>query len=104
MLLLTYDGEVAVGASTCLPLVDATENVRAPLVERGWPVHRFFYLAESVLLPEYRGRGVGKMFFFALRERHARIASTCDFSCFYTIQRPQHHPARPAGAVPLDAF
>jgi GNAT superfamily N-acetyltransferase len=103
MLLIAYDADVAIGASTCLPLADATENVQAPFLSWGWPPRRFFYLAESVLLPKYRGRGVGKTF-FAMREKHARTASDCDFSCFCTIQRPQDHPARPAGAVPLNAF
>lgn len=103
MLLIAYDGDIAVGASTCLPLADATEDVRAPFIARGWSPPRFFYLAESVLLPRYRGHGVGKTF-FALRENHARAVSDCDFSCFCAIQRPRDHPARPAGFVPLDAF
>jgi GNAT superfamily N-acetyltransferase len=103
MLIIAYDGDVAVGASTCLPLTDATVNVRAPFDARGWLLPRFFYLAESVLLPEYRGRGIGKIF-FVLRENHARCVSNCDFTCFCAVQRPQDHPARPADTVPLDTF
>jgi GNAT superfamily N-acetyltransferase len=103
MLLIASDGDIAVGASTCLPLADATGDVRAPFIARGWSPARFFYLAESVLLPRYRGRGLGKTF-FSLRENHARTVSDCDFSCFCAIQRSRDHPARPAGFVPLDTF
>jgi GNAT superfamily N-acetyltransferase len=103
MLLIAYDDNVPVGASTCLPLLDATENVQAPFVSRGLPLAEFFYLAESVLLPKYRQRGIGKAF-FTIRETNARTVSDCNICCFCTIQRPQTHPARPAGAVPLDAF
>jgi hypothetical protein len=39
-----------------------------------------------------------------MREKHARAVSDCDFTCFCAIQRPQDHPARPAGAVSLEAL
>jgi len=102
-LIIAYDGDRPVGASTCLPLEDATANVQAPFLERHWPLERFFYFAESVLLRPYRGHGVGTQF-FALREAHARAVSACDFTCFCTIQRSERHPLQPVDARPLDAF
>ena len=100
---VALDGSEPVGVATCLPLADETENVTAPFHARGLDPARFFYFGESVLLPRYRGRGIGVRFFEA-REEHARAASDCDFACFCAVQRPADHPARPAGAVPLDAF
>src|SRR5690349_21560886 len=70
-LIMALDGETPVGAATCLPVMDATANFQAPFQERRWPADRFFYLAESVLLPAYRGRGIGAAF-FDLREAHIR--------------------------------
>src|SRR5690349_4451071 len=102
-LIVAFDGETPVGASTCLPLIDATANIRAPFLARAWTVERFFYLAESVLLPAYRGHGIGAAF-FVLREAHIRAVSICDFACFCAIERPDDHPRRPAAAAPLDAF
>lgn len=96
-------GERIVGASTCLPLSDETENVVAPFLARGWGTERFFYFGESVLLPELRGQGVG-VAFFAERERHARAVSACDYAVFCAVQRPADHPARPADYQPLDSF
>jgi GNAT superfamily N-acetyltransferase len=100
---VAYDGEQPVGASTCLPLQDATANVQAPFLARGWPVEQYFYLAESVLLPDYRGHGVGSAF-FARREAHVRAVSDCAFACFCTVWRPDDHPARPARAISLEPF
>jgi GNAT superfamily N-acetyltransferase len=101
--IVAFDGETPVGASTCLPLTDETPNVQAPFLAHGWDPARFFYFGESVLLPDYRGQGVGVAFFKA-REAHARAVSDADYACFCAVQRPADHPARPAGAVPLDAF
>jgi len=92
-----------VGASTCLPLTDETENVVAPFLAKGWDPARVFYFGESVLLPELRGQGVG-VAFFAGREAHARAVSTYDYAAFCAVQRPPDHPARPASYQPLDAF
>jgi len=92
-----------VGASTCLPLSDETDNVIAPFLARGWDPARVFYFGESVLLPEMRGQGVG-VAFFAEREAHARAVSTCDYAAFCAVQRPTDHPARPADYQPLDTF
>ncbi len=103
MLILAYDSAEPIGASTCLPLQDATHNVQAPFHARGWSPANFFYLAESVILPPYRGRGTGAAF-FAMREAHARMVSNCDFACFCTVVRPQGHPARPSDTRPLDEF
>jgi GNAT superfamily N-acetyltransferase len=103
VLIMAHDGDTPVGVSTGLPLTDATENVQAPFLARGWPLSPFFYFAESVLLPPYRSRGVGATF-FALREAHAQLAAACDFACFCTVHRSGDHPSRPADAKSLNAF
>jgi GNAT superfamily N-acetyltransferase len=100
---VALDGASPVGMSTCIPLAAETENVRAPFLARGWDTARFFYFGESVLLPAFRGRGIGVEFFHR-REEHARRVSAVDFSCFCAVQRPAEHPGRPAGYVPLDEF
>jgi len=103
VLIMAYDGDMPVGASTGLPQADATGNVQAPFLARGWSLAPFFYFAESVLLPCYRGRGVGATF-FAMREAHAHLVAGCNFACFCTIQRLDDHPSRLADAKSLDAF
>jgi len=102
-LVVAFDGAEAVGCSSCLPLAEESDDVRAPFLARGWDVKRFFYFGESVLLPAYRGQGIG-VAFFDQREAHARAASDADYATFCSVQRPADHPLRPPGTVPLDTF
>jgi GNAT superfamily N-acetyltransferase len=61
-----------------------------------------FYFGESVLLPDYRGQGIGHAFF------DYREAAACDWGAssasFCAVIRPPDHPSRPADYVPLDGF
>ena len=100
---LVWDRDQVVGASSGLPLEAETPEAIKPLVAHGYDPRRIFYYGESVLLPEYRGRGLGKRF-FAEREAHARELGRFDIACFCAIERPADHPRRPAGYAPLDAF
>jgi GNAT superfamily N-acetyltransferase len=102
-LVVAFDGDEAVGCSSCLPLMDEDRTIAAPFVAGGFDPKRFFYFGESVLLSVYRGHGIG-VAFFREREAHARRVSDCDYACFCAVQRPDDHPLRPAGAVKLDEF
>lgn len=101
VLALAADGR-PVGATTCLPLEDEQEAFRAPFVAAGLNPASFLYLAESVVLPEHRGRGLGREF-FARREAHGRRLGLSS-AAFCSVDRPADHPARPAAWKPLDAF
>lgn len=100
---LVWDGDRVVGASSGLPLELETPEAIQPFVANGYDPRRIFYYGESVLLPDYRGHGLGKRF-FEEREAHARNLARFDRVCFCAIERPADHPLRPAGYVPLDAF
>ncbi|MBY6002436.1 GNAT family N-acetyltransferase [Salipiger bermudensis] len=97
-----FDGDRLVGAATGTPMEDHSDDFASAFAETGLDLSRIFYCAESVLLPGYRGRGVGHRF-FDLREAHARaLGRTC--SAFCAVQRPADHPLRPADYAPLDPF
>ncbi|MFQ3623089.1 MAG: GNAT family N-acetyltransferase [Acetobacteraceae bacterium] len=100
---LAFDGNRVVGASTCLPLAEEGETVTAPFRAAGWDLARVFYFGESVLLPEYRGRGTG-VGFFTEREAHARRFPGIDTAAFCAVMRDPADPRRPADYVPLDPF
>jgi GNAT superfamily N-acetyltransferase len=97
-----FDGAQLVGAATGAPLADHAEDFRAAAQHLAAPLERTFYCAESVLLPEYRGQGIGHAFFDA-RETHAR-ALGATHAIFASVIRPKDHPARPKEYRPLDAF
>lgn len=81
--ILLRDAGQAVGASTCLPLADEGPDFRKPFPDPGG----YFYLGESVLLPEYRGQRWGHLFFDE-REDRARELGGFQHTCFCAVERP----------------
>lgn len=102
LLVGAFDGDRLVGAATGTPMEDHAEDFATAFAATGVPLDRVFYCAESVLLPEYRGRGIGHRF-FDLREAHARALGR-SHSAFCSVMRPEDHPARPANYRSNDAF
>jgi GNAT superfamily N-acetyltransferase len=107
VIVVARDGDAIVGVATGAPLVSHTEEF-IPLFEaRGFDPRRVFYFAESVLLPAYRGRGIGHAF-FEQREAVARQAigpaGAFTHAAFCGVVRPDDDPRRPAGYRPLDEF
>lgn len=101
-LVVAHDDDRIVGAATASPLAAQKEEFKAPFVAAGWDVPRTFYFGESVLLPDYRGQGIGHAF-FDHREAASRAAGAA-IATFCAVQRPADHVLRPAGYRPLDAF
>lgn len=97
-----FDGARLVGAATGTPMEDHAADFAAPFAATGLALGAIFYCAESVLLPEYRGRGLGHRFFDA-REDHARALGRSHVA-FCAVQRPNDHPMRPAHYRSNDAF
>lgn len=98
-----YDGDAMIGAATASPMADHADEFAQPFKTRGFDVSRIFYFGESVLLKDYRGKGLGHAF-FDHREAHARAAGPYTHTAFCGVVRPDDHPMRPADYVPLDAF
>jgi len=100
---LALAGDAVIGASTGLPLSDETAAFQAPFVAHGLSVADVFYFGESVLLPEYRGRGLGHAF-FDQREAHARSLGRFSWTAFASVDRTEDDPRRPPGYRSNDAF
>lgn len=103
LFVLALDGDRIVGASTGVPMTDASDEFKAPFIDAGIEPQTVFYFGESVLMDSYRGRGLGVRF-FEEREAYARRLGRFDWCAFCAVERPADHPLRPAGYVPLDAF
>ncbi len=102
VLIAAFDGHRIVGVATASPMAGQKAEFRQPFEDRGFDTGSLFYFGESVLLPAYRGQGVGHAF-FDQREAAARAAGA-SHACFASVIRPVDHPARPADYTPLDGF
>ena len=100
---LAFDGDEVVGAATGIPLADETDAFVQPVREQGLAPGQVFYFGESVLLPQYRGQGVGHRFFDG-REAHARALGGFRFTAFCAVQRELGDPRQPQDYRPLDGF
>ena len=103
VIVVAFDADRVIGASTGLPLAAETDGIRRPFAEHGYDIDEVFYFGESVLEKSYRGRGIGVRF-FGEREAHARSLPAIRWTAFCAVQRRHDHPRRPADYVPLDDF
>jgi GNAT superfamily N-acetyltransferase len=97
-----FDGHRLVGAATGTPLADHAEAFGAALAGSGLDMPDIFYCAESVLLPDFRGQGIGHRF-FDIRERHAAEKGFSHVA-FCAVIRPDDHPLSPPAYRSLDGF
>ncbi|MEQ1636174.1 MAG: GNAT family N-acetyltransferase [Methylococcales bacterium] len=103
VIVLAFDGDKIIGASTAIPLKYETDEVKKPFLEHGYSPDQVFYCGESVLNKHYRGLGIGVKF-FEQREAHATDLGGFKHVCFCCVERPSDHPRRPETYVPLDNF
>jgi GNAT superfamily N-acetyltransferase len=103
LFVLALEGERVIGASTGIPLIDETAAFQQPFIERGIALADVFYFGESVLLKEYRGRGLGHRFFDE-REAYARRLGRFTLTAFCAVERDAADPRQPEGFRPNDAF
>jgi GNAT superfamily N-acetyltransferase len=102
VVVIAQEGERFVGASTALPLAAADTDFKEAFAGSDYAIEDIFYLGESVLRPEYRGRGVGHRFFDE-REAQAR-AFGARYTAFCAVDRVAEDPRRPKDARALDNF
>ncbi|MEM9795192.1 MAG: GNAT family N-acetyltransferase [Pseudomonadota bacterium] len=95
-----FDGDRMVGAATAAPMEDHAQDFASAFA--GQEPSDIYYLAESVLLPDWRGQGLGHRFFDA-REDAGRALGRAR-ACFCSVIRPDDHPARPAAPRTYDHF
>ncbi len=103
VIVVAFDGDKVVGASTGLPMTHESVEVQKPFLEGGYDVSKIFYFGESVLQKKYRGQGIG-VEFFKHREAHARRLNQFEVLTFCSVMRATNHLLRPKDYVPLDDF
>ena len=102
LLVGAFDADRLIGASTSTLMEDHAEAFSALFAGLGIAMTDILYGAESVLLPAYRGIGLGHRF-IDLREAHA-VAMDRRYVAFCSVKRPDDHPAKLKDARTNDAF
>ena len=90
-----------VGVATCLPLAEEDDFVKKPFLEKGYNIDEIFYFGESILLPEFRGKGLGQAFFDA-REKIALSFPQINTTTFCAVVRSADN--QPTNYKSLDEF
>lgn len=103
LFVLVHDGDRVVGASTAVPLADEAPAFQTAFLRRGIASEAVFYFGESVLLPAYRGRGLGHRFFDE-REAVARATPGIAWTAFCAVLRDAADPRRPDGHRGNESF
>tara|TARA_B100000989_G_scaffold255495_1_gene204423 strand:+ start:2787 stop:3419 length:633 start_codon:yes stop_codon:yes gene_type:complete len=78
-------GEI-VGASTANHLSQEMDEVKTVFLNAGFGIDEVYYFGESVLLPEWRGMGIGKRF-FEEREQAAKRSPKVRWMTFCAVDR-----------------
>jgi GNAT superfamily N-acetyltransferase len=104
VVIVARDGEEIVGAATASALTAHTPEFADLFAAHGYDPAAVFYCGESVLLPTYRGQGIGHAFFDA-REAAARDSQVgYTLATFCGVIRSDDDPRRPPDYRPLDPF
>lgn len=91
-ILLLKDEDKIVGATTAIIAEAEEDNFKNAFIEKKLNPHEGVYFGESLLLPQYRGQGFGKIF-FQERELFAKGLNRLWVS-FCAVVR-ENHPMRP---------
>jgi GNAT superfamily N-acetyltransferase len=103
LIVVARDKNKIVGVSTASPLLGHADAFAEAFTGVGYDPKHVFYFGESVLLPEYRGQGIGHAFFDE-REKHARSFGTYKIASFSSVIRDKHDPRAPENYFALDSF
>lgn len=101
VVIVARDEAQVVGVSTGMPLVSEHDELIAPFRGSLYPPEAIFYGAETVMLPEYRGRGLYRRFLDA-RRAHAKQLPNLRWEAFCGVVRPADHPRRDPSIQALD--
>lgn len=102
LLAIIEDKDRIVGATTAMALKEAAPDFQQPFIDHGDNIEDYYYCAESVLLPEYRGQGLYREL-FNVREHQARQVGA-RYCVFCSVERSSDDPRRPKDYVPLNAI
>ena len=101
-IIASCDDQLA-GAVTAIPLQYESEEMTSPFSTMQYPVERTIYICELLFYPDYRNKGLGTRLLSRI-EQHYRGQKNYQYLTSATVMRPDDHPHRPDGYVPIERF
>lgn len=103
LIVLAREKDRIVGCATAIPLKFEESEFQKPFRDQAIPPDSVMYFGESVLLPDYRGHGIGKSF-LQRRIDYARQYPGIRWAAFCAVRRASDDPRRPSSYRPLDTL
>ena len=91
------------GAVTAIPLRCESSELISPFAATQYPIERIFYIGELLFYPNHRNKGLGTRLLSHIVQ-HVLSLDTYDYLTCATVMRPDAHPLRPEGYVPIERF
>lgn len=101
--ILVHDADAVVGAVTGMPFIHEGVEMLAAFSGSGLAVDDLYYVGELLLFPAYRARRLGVQLLAHLEEHVCSLGRYRRLACV-TVARPDDHPCRPEGFVPITRF
>lgn len=96
-------GNQLAGAVTAIPLQCESEELTSPFTATQYLAERIIYIGELLFYPDYRNKGLGSRLLSRI-EQHYRDQKIYEYLTSVTVKRPEDHPCRPDGYVPIERF
>ncbi|MBP1932225.1 GNAT family N-acetyltransferase [Ammoniphilus resinae] len=95
LLIVAKDGEKVIAVSTGIPFDSPFMGKESAdlFLQNGLNPKDFYYFAETIILPEYRGQAIGRDL-YKMKEDFAREMGYKEV-CFIAVEREEDHPLRP---------
>ncbi len=100
---MIFDNDKLIGATTAIWLADEALEFQKPFLQKGIDPQRVVYFGESLVLPEYRRQGLGKVF-MQKRLDFAKNLAGIEHVAFCSVIRSSTDLRRPSDYRPLDEF
>lgn len=101
--ILAYDGSTIAGAATGMPFIHEGAQMLAAIAGSRYSVENLYYVGELLFYPAYRNKGLGLLLLDQLEQYICSLGRYRQLVCA-TVERPDTHPLRPDGYVPITRF
>ena len=101
-LLIVRDDQKVVGVTTGIPMKYEEDNFKKAFENTEYYIDDIFYIGETILLPDYRNKGLSRKMFATIEEEAVRQGYK--ILSFATVKRDNSDPLRPEGYISLDAL